>query len=153
MTPGSPTATEIHHVHPTPPLDREAERRLAIIRHVEEVTGNVALTCRYCAVSWQAYYIWYRPFQAEGVDGLRTRSKRSKTSPQATRAEVIGKILYLRQHYHFGPEKIPAQHFQPNPDAPAVSRHRDLDRITTWAGENRGRWERSTNPARYRPTH
>jgi len=31
---------------PTPPLDREARRRLAIIRHVEEVTGNIAMTCR-----------------------------------------------------------------------------------------------------------
>ena len=91
---------------PTPPLDREAKRRLAIIRHVEEVTGNVALTCRYYGISRQAYYIWYRRYCAEGVDGLRSRSKRPKTCPQATRAEVVGKILYLRQHYHFGPEKI-----------------------------------------------
>jgi hypothetical protein len=28
-------------------LTRRAKRRLAIIRHAEEVTGNVALTCRY----------------------------------------------------------------------------------------------------------
>ncbi|MFE6555646.1 hypothetical protein ACFVHS_45930 [Streptomyces sp. NPDC057746] len=28
----------------TPPLDREAKRRLAFIRHVEEVTGNVAMS-------------------------------------------------------------------------------------------------------------
>ena len=27
-------------------------------------------------------------------------------SPKATREEVVGKILYLRQHYHFGPHKI-----------------------------------------------
>lgn len=31
----------------TPPLGREAKRRLAVIRHVEEVTGNVAMSCRY----------------------------------------------------------------------------------------------------------
>ncbi|MFG3604732.1 helix-turn-helix domain-containing protein [Micromonospora chersina] len=91
---------------PHPPFDREAKRRLAIIRHVEEVTGNVALTCRYYGISRQAYYIWYRRYQAEGVDGLRSRSKRPKTSPNATRAEVVGKIIYLRQNYHFGPEKI-----------------------------------------------
>ena len=30
----------------SPPLDRQAERRLAVIRHVEEVSGNVAMTCR-----------------------------------------------------------------------------------------------------------
>jgi ribulose kinase len=36
---------------PTPPLDREAKRRLAVIRHVEEVTGNIAMTCRYFGIS------------------------------------------------------------------------------------------------------
>ena len=42
----------------SPPLDREAGRRLAVIRHVEEVT--VALTCPYYRISRQAYYIWSR---------------------------------------------------------------------------------------------
>jgi transposase InsO family protein len=91
---------------PTPPLDREARRRLAIIRHVEEVSGNVAMTCRYYGISRQAYYVWYRRYQADGIDGLRTRSKRPKTSPNATHVDVVGKILHLRQNYHFGPEKI-----------------------------------------------
>jgi hypothetical protein len=27
-------------------------------------------------------------------------------SPNATHTEIVGKILYLRQHYHFGPAKI-----------------------------------------------
>lgn len=90
----------------TPPLDREAKRRLAVIRHVEEVTGNVAMSCRYFGISRQAYYIWYRRCQAEGIEGLRTRSKAPKTSPNATHVEVVGKIIYLRQNYHVGPEKI-----------------------------------------------
>mgnify|MGYP000187830388 CR=1 FL=1 len=91
---------------PNPLLDRETKRRLAVIRHVEEVSGNVALTCRYYGISRQAYYIWYRRYQAEGVEGLRTRSKRPKTSPNATQVEVVEKITYLRKNYHFGPEKI-----------------------------------------------
>jgi transposase-like protein len=81
---------------PTPALDREARRRLAIIRHVEEVTGNVAMSCRYYGISRQAYYIWYRRYLAEGVDGSRTRSKRPKTSPNATHVDIVGKILHLR---------------------------------------------------------
>ena len=36
-------------------LPRAVRRRLAIIRHVEEVTGNVALTCRYYGISRQCY--------------------------------------------------------------------------------------------------
>jgi transposase InsO family protein len=89
-----------------PQLPREVRRRLAIIRHVEEVTGNVALTCRYFGISRQAYYTWYRRYEADGVDGLRDRSKRPLVSPRATHVEVVGKIIYLRQHYHFGPARI-----------------------------------------------
>ncbi|MFI0812002.1 helix-turn-helix domain-containing protein [Streptomyces echinatus] len=90
----------------TPPLDREAKRRLAVIRHVEEVSGNVAMSCRYFGISRQAYYTWYRRYQTDGVEGLRTRFKAPKTSPNATHVEVVGKIIYLRQNYHFGPEKV-----------------------------------------------
>ncbi|MEU6408356.1 IS481 family transposase [Microbispora sp. NPDC046933] len=87
-------------------LDRQARHRLAIIRHAEEVTGNVAQTCRYYGISRNAYYIWYRRYQAEGIEGLRDRSSRPKTSPNATRTDVVRKIIHLRQHYHFGPQKI-----------------------------------------------
>ena len=87
-------------------LARMAKRRLAILRHAEEITGNVALTCRYYGISRQCYYSWYRRYQAEGVDGLRDRSRRPLVSPRATQAEVVGKIIYLRQHDHFGPAKI-----------------------------------------------
>jgi transposase len=81
-------------------------RRLAVLRHVEEVTGNVAMTCRYFGISRQLYYVWLRRYRDEGVDGLRDRSRRPKVSPRATPADVVGKIVYLRQQYHFGPEKI-----------------------------------------------
>ncbi len=67
---------------PTPPLDREAKRRLAVIRHVEEVSGNVAMSCRYFGISRQAYYTWYRRYQAEGVEGLRARVQGAEDLPE-----------------------------------------------------------------------
>ena len=87
-------------------LLRMARRRLAILRHAEEITGNVALTCRYYGISRQVFYTWRRRYDADGLDGLRDRSHRPQVSPNATRTEVVGKIIYLRQHYHFGPAKI-----------------------------------------------
>jgi transposase InsO family protein len=87
-------------------LDRQARRRLAVLRHVEEVTGNVAMTCRYFGISRPTYYNWLRKYEAEGTDGLRDQSKRPRTSPNATRADVVEKIIHLRKNYHFGPEKI-----------------------------------------------
>jgi transposase InsO family protein len=87
-------------------LDRNAARRLAIIRHAREVTGNVAMTCRYYGISRQVFYTWYRRYETEGLAGLRDRSKRPLHSPHETPSEVVGKIIYLRTHYHFGPAKI-----------------------------------------------
>ena len=69
-------------------LERRANRRLAVLRHVEEVSGNVAATCR--------YYGWLRRYEADGLDGLKDRSSRPHHSPRVTQAEVIEKILWLR---------------------------------------------------------
>ncbi len=87
-------------------LDKNAARRLAIIRHAQEVTGNVALTCRYYGISRQVFYTWMRRYQAEGLAGLRDRSRRPLHCPNEIPSEVVAKIIYLRTNYHFGPEKI-----------------------------------------------
>ena len=87
-------------------LLRMAKRRLAILRHAEEITGNVALTCRYYGISRQIFSTWRRRYDAHGLDGLKDRSHRPHISPSATRTEVVGKLIYLRQHYHFGPDRI-----------------------------------------------
>jgi leucine-zipper of insertion element IS481 len=83
---------------------RQARRR--ILSHAEEVTGNVAQTCRYYGISRQCFYTWLRRFEAEDFEGLRDRSSRPHFSPLATHTDVVGKIVYLRQHYHFGPRRI-----------------------------------------------
>ena len=61
---------------------------------------------RYYGITRQSYYLWLRRYEQFGAEGLRDRSKRPLVNPNATKAAVVGKILYLRQHYHFGPAKI-----------------------------------------------
>jgi transposase InsO family protein len=87
-------------------LARAAAHRLAIIRHAQEVTGNVSMTCRYFGITRQAFYKWLRRYEEQGVEGLRDRSRRPHVIPHETKPEVVSKIVYLRQHYHFGPHKI-----------------------------------------------
>lgn len=53
-----------------PELPREVGRRLAIGQHAEEVTGNVAMTCRYYGISRQVYYM-RRPRRATPYERLR----------------------------------------------------------------------------------
>ncbi len=36
-------------------IDREVQRRLAISNHAEEVTGNVAMDCRYYGITRQTF--------------------------------------------------------------------------------------------------
>ncbi|WP_376766953.1 helix-turn-helix domain-containing protein [Spinactinospora alkalitolerans] len=50
--------------------DRQARRRLAVLRHAEEVTGSVSQPCRYHGISRNCFYKWLRRYQEEGVDGI-----------------------------------------------------------------------------------
>jgi hypothetical protein len=51
-------------------------------------------------------YRWKRRFDAHGEAGLWGRSTRPHRSPTAIAPDVVSKILYLRQNYHFGPGRI-----------------------------------------------
>ncbi len=66
----------------------------------------MAATCRYYGISRPTLYKWLRQYEEFGEEGLRNRSSRPKTCPHQTDAEIVSKIVYLRQHYHFGPGKI-----------------------------------------------
>ena len=88
-------------------LERRAQHKLAVLRHVEEVSFNVAATCRYYGISRQCYYGWLRRYRAEGLDGLPERSSLPHVSPRAKQPEVVEKILWLRKNYHFGPARSP----------------------------------------------
>jgi transposase-like protein len=89
----------------------EQTRRLAwrfkILQEACEHTRNVARTCRHFGISRQAYYRWKRRYDSHGEAGLADRSSRPPRSPGATRPEVVSKVLYLRQTYHFGPARSP----------------------------------------------
>ena len=71
--------------------ERQIRHRLAILSHADEVSMNVAATCRYYGISRNTFYKWERRFKAEGADGLRERSRAPKNSPRATDSEVVGK--------------------------------------------------------------
>jgi hypothetical protein len=89
-----------------PLSDPAVRRKLAVLRHADEVTGNVAMTCRYFSIRRQLYYMWLRRYPAEGLDGLRDRSRRPKTGPHATDVKVVEKVVHLRRTYHFGLTEI-----------------------------------------------
>jgi transposase InsO family protein len=69
---------------------------------------NVARVCRWFGISRKSFYKWKRRHAEHGDAGLGDRPRTPQRSPRATAREVVSKILYLRQHYHFGPARIAA---------------------------------------------
>jgi transposase InsO family protein len=67
---------------------------------------DVSSTCRHFGISRKTFYKWKHRLTAYGAAGLCDRARTPHRSPRATPAEVVSKVLYLRQNYHFGPAKI-----------------------------------------------
>ena len=80
--------------------------RLKVLREASAAPRNVAQTCRHFGLSRKAFYKWKARYEAHGEAGLCDRPRAPHRSPRATPREVISKILYLRQRYHFGPGRI-----------------------------------------------
>ncbi|MEU6265401.1 hypothetical protein [Saccharopolyspora shandongensis] len=72
-----------------PQLDREVRRRLAVLRLVEEVSGNVAMTCRYYGrlLASQRYERHDRRWKRyeKQRPGARSRSMASSSNPHPGR--------------------------------------------------------------------
>ena len=75
---------------------------------LQQVTNeqSVAHVCRKFGISRKSFYKWKRRHAEHGDAGLCDRPRTPRCFPRATTGDVIGKIVYLRQHYHFGPGRI-----------------------------------------------
>src|SRR5580698_8809675 len=80
--------------------------RLKLLRQASDMPRSVAQTCRHFGLSRQAFYKWKARYELHGEAGLCDRPRVPLRSPNATPREVVSKILYLRQRYHFGAGRI-----------------------------------------------
>jgi len=102
--------------------------RLLVLRQAAD-EGNVARVCRRFGISRKSFYKWKRRHAEHGGAGLCDRARTPLRSPRATACEVVSKILYLRQHDHFGTGQIAAYLHRFHQTAIAVS---SVHRILTW---------------------
>ena len=80
--------------------------RFKVLQQAADGPRNVARTCQHFGISRQASYRWKRRHEAYGEAGLWDRPRAPHRSPRALPQAVVSKIVYLRQHYHFGPGRI-----------------------------------------------
>ena len=81
----------------------------ARLRWVEmsQSTGQAALTCRRCGISKPTLNKWWQRYQANGPEGLRSRSRRPhKLRPRKVTPEHEALILRLRRTRHLGPKGL-----------------------------------------------
>lgn len=93
-------------------MDKELERRRARLTWVQmyQETGDAGLVCRRCGISRPTLRKWWRRFQAEGVEGLASQSRRPKRSPgrRVGVAEEL-RIVQLRKERNLGPKGIQSE--------------------------------------------
>lgn len=80
--------------------------RSKILQHASGEPRRVAHTCRHFGISRKTYYKWKRRQAIHGDAGLCDRPRAPERSPNATPPDVVSKMLYLRQQYHFGAGRI-----------------------------------------------
>lgn len=84
---------------------KEILRKKRILEYAE-ACGNVVRACRHFGVSRSNFYIWRTAYRLHGDAGLVRKKPIAKSHPNQTPAEVVEKVLYLRQKYHLDPIRI-----------------------------------------------
>lgn len=84
---------------------RDIRRKLKVLSYAEEIC-NIIKACRYFGISRQSYYAWKKALKEKGEAGL-VNSKPCPGNPKLwTPPEIEENILYLRQNYHYGQQRI-----------------------------------------------
>lgn len=86
------------------------EQRIKFVLDVQRGELSVAALCRRYGISRTTGYKWIDRFEAEGLEGVRERSRRPKCSPNSTPERLIHMMIEERRlHPTWGPKKIRAR--------------------------------------------
>lgn len=87
----------------------QVDQRYEFIVHLRE-GRSMTEACRVAGIDRKTGYKWQARYEAEGVEGLRDRSKVAHHRPHALDEEVVEHLLALRRaHPAWGPKKLIAQ--------------------------------------------
>ena len=128
------------------------KERLRFVMQVEEGAFSMSELCERFGVSRETGYTLLRRWRAEGVDGLKERSRAPKRSPQRMDEAVEHLLVSARQsHPRWGPRKVLAYLQKRDPELvlPAASTVGDLYQRHGLV-ESRKRQRRWAHPGRAR---
>ena len=83
------------------------EERIRFVLAVEQRDYFIAELCRQYGISRKTGYKWIRRYRAEGVDGMRERSRSPLSCPHKTSQQWVDRIVQHKlKHPRWGPKKI-----------------------------------------------
>lgn len=125
-------------------MESEIRQRLKWVKLYEE-TGDAGLTCRRCGISRPTLRKWWGRYQASGIDGLKSQSRRPISSPGVRiHQEEEGWILDLRSSRQLGVRRIQSELWrQYGFETSLATIHKVLKRNNTKAIKRARRYTRS----------
>jgi transposase InsO family protein len=130
------------------------EQRVDFIRDVRTGLFTMTELADTYGISRKTGYKWIDRYEADGIDGLRDRSRRPHCSPTAIDDDVIEQLVALRTHHPFwGPKKLLAVLAcqQPEvawPSCSTVSAVLKRDGLVAPRLSRRRRWQHAAPPPR-----
>lgn len=90
-------------------MEKEVRQRLQWVKLYEE-SGDAGLVCRRCGISRPTLRKWWKRYQVQGIDGLKSQSRRPHSSPSAKIGPDHEKlILELRGERNLGARRIQSE--------------------------------------------
>lgn len=90
-------------------MEREIQQRLQWVRLYED-SGDAGFVCRRCGISRPTLRKWWRRYQKQGIDGLKSLSRRPHTSPNTKVHQDEEKlILTFRNTRNLGERRIQSE--------------------------------------------
>ena len=98
------------------------DQRTRFVLEVERGEFSVSELCGSFGISRKTAYKWLHRYQAEGLDGLRDRSRARRVQPHAVPDAVRRRIIEARRrHPTWGPKKLRPWLARQDPDLPLPS--------------------------------
>lgn len=93
-------------------MNREIQQRLTWVKLYEE-SGDFALVCRRCGISRPTLRKWWKRYQQDGIDGLKSQSKRPQNSPsKKITSNIESLILEMRFRRNLGARRLQSELFR-----------------------------------------
>lgn len=106
-----------------------SEQRLFLVNLIDEGRESVAAICRRLGISRKTAYKWLARWRQEPKAPLADRSRRPRTSPKRTEADLEARVLEVRDQHQWGARKIRKTLIRNGHTSPSINTvHRVLSR-------------------------